>query len=184
MARDTITVQFRLQAQFETIQAIRRALADEAAQTTLISLMSETATDYLTRQTKGNFQMRVDLKVSPVSKTRRGPRAVLPKVEHGVLSWYDEYEKRTNTVGPVGSLDYIAWLEEESTRSFRYQSDLGSFTAIKEKRGGRRVWYAHRRRRGQLKRAYLGKSENLTAAKLAEAARKLNSKEAVSLTTQ
>jgi hypothetical protein len=184
MARDTITVQFRLQAQFETIQAIRRALADEAAQTALVSLMSETATDYLTRQTKGDFQMRVALKVSPVPQTRRGPRAVLPKVEHGVLSWYDEYEKRTNTVGPIGSANYVAWLEDEWTRSFRYESDLGSFTAIKENRRGRRVWYAHRRRGGQLKRVYLGKSENLTVAKLSEAVRKLNSKEAVSLTTQ
>ena len=93
MARDTITVQFRLQAQFETIQAIRRALADETAQTDLISLMSETATGYLTRQIKGDFRMSVALKVSPVSQTRRGSGAVLPKVEHGVLSWYDEYEK-------------------------------------------------------------------------------------------
>ncbi len=177
MANDTITVQFRLQAQFETIQAIRQALADEAAQTELISLMSETATGYLTRQTKADFQMRVVLNVSPVPKIRRGSRATLPKVEQGVLSWYDDYEKRTNTVGPVGSADYVSWLEDEWARSFRYESDLGSFTAIKENRRGRQVWYAHRRRRGQLKRVYLGKSENLTATKLAEAARKLNSKE-------
>jgi len=182
MARDTITVQFRLQAQFETSQAIRRALADEAAQTALVSLISETATGFLTRQTTGDFQMRVDLKVSPVPKTRRGPRAALPKVEHGLLSWYDPYEERTTTVGPVGSADYVAWLEDEWTRSFRYESDLGSFTAIKENRHGRRVWYAHRRRGGQLKRVYLGKSENLTATKLAKTARKLNSKEVISLT--
>jgi hypothetical protein len=184
MARDTITVQFRLQAPFETIQAIRRALADEAAQTALVSLMSETATGYLSHQTKADFQMRVDLKVSPVPKTRRGPRTVLPKVEHGVLSWYDPYEKRTNMVGPVGSADYVTWLEDEWTRSFRYESDLGSFTAIKENRRGRPVWYAHRRRKGQLKRVYLGKSENLTATKLAQAARKLHATETVSITAQ
>lgn len=184
MARDTITVQFRLQAPFETIQAIRRALADEAAQTALVSLMSETATGYLSRQTKGDFQMRVDLKVSPVPKTRRGPRTVLPKVEDGILSWYDPYEKRINMVGPVGSADYVTWLEGERTRSFRYESDLGSFTAIKENRRGRWVWYAHRRRGGQLNRVYLGQSKNLTATKLTETVRKLNSKEAVNLTTQ
>ena len=184
MARDTLTVRFRLQAQFETIQTIRQALADETAQAELVSRLSETATTYLTRQTRGDFQMRVVLKVSPVPKIRRGPRPVLPKVEQGVLSWYDEDAKITNPIGPIGSVAYVVWLEHDWTRSFRYESDHGSFTAIKEKRRGRPVWYAHRRRGGHLKRLYLGKTENLTATKLAEAARKLNASEVVHLTDQ
>lgn len=184
MASDTLTVRFRLQAQFETIQTIRQTLADETAQAELVSRLRETATTYLTRHTRADFQMRVRLKVSAVPKIRRGPRAVLPKVEQGLLSWYDEDANITNPVDPVGSAAYVAWLEHDWARSFRYESDHGSFTAIKEKRRGRPVWYAHRRRGGHLKRVYLGKTENLTATKLAEAARKLNSSEVVRLTEQ
>lgn len=182
MARDTLTVRFQLEAEFETIQAIRRALAEEAAQAELISLLRETASPYLAGQTEGEVKIGVALKVSPVPKTRRGPRAPLPKVEQGLLSWYDEYEQLTNTVGPVGSAEAVAWLEQEWTTSFRYESEGGSFTAIKEQRRGRPVWYAHRRRGGHLNRVYLGQAEKLTATKLAEAARKLNSRQELSLT--
>jgi hypothetical protein len=174
MARDTITAQFQLQARFETIQAIRRTLADEAAQAGWISLLSETGVAYLASKVEGDFELTVALKVPPVRRTRRGARPPLPKVEHGILSWYDEYAQITNIVGQVGSTAWTDWLENQWTRSFRYESDQGAFTAIKEDRRGRSVWYAHRRRAGQLKRLYLGKSENLTAAKLVEAARKLN----------
>ncbi len=174
MARDTITAQFQLQAAFETIQAIRRALVHEAVQAGWISLLSETGFTYLASQVEGDFELTVALKVPPVRRTRRGAGPPIPKVEKGILSWYDEYAQITNIVGQVGSADWMDWLESQWTRSFRYESTQGSFTAIKEDRRGRSVWYAHRRRGGQLKRLYLGKSENLTAAKLVEAARKLN----------
>ena len=184
MARDTITARLELEAQYVTIQAIRQSLAHETIQAELVSRLRETVTGYLAGQIEGDFELRVRLKVSPVPKTRRGPRSVLPKVADGVLSWFDADEKITNTVGPVGSAAYVTWLQDDWTRSFRYESQLGTFTAIKEKRAGRPVWYAHRRRGGRLKRVYLGQTENLTATKLAEAARKLNSSETVCLTEQ
>jgi hypothetical protein len=184
MARDTITARLELAGEYETIQAIRQALVDQTAQAELVSLISETATTYLADKTGGVFEMRVALKISPVCQTRRGPRLPVPKVENGLLSWYDPYADITNTVGEIGSADWLDWLEKEGAKSFRYESDLGSFTAIKENRRGRPVWYAHRRRAGQLKRVYLGQAENLTAAKLAETARTLNSKEVISLTGQ
>lgn len=174
MARETLTAQFQLQAKFETLQAIRQALANETAQAGWISLLSEIGVTYLASQVEGDFELTVALKVPPVRRTRRGARPPIPKVEQGILSWYDEYAQITNVVGQVGSADWAEWLDNRRTRSFRYQSDQGSFTAIKEARRGRSVWYAHRRRAGQLKRLYLGKSENLTAAKLVETARKLN----------
>lgn len=182
MAKDTLTVQFRLQAAFGTIQALRRALADEAVQRQLVSLLGETVSPFLARQMGADFDLIVALKVSAVSQTRPGPRLPLPKVEQGQLTWYDPYADRTNTVGAVGSAEWQQWLAGAGTRSFRYESDQGAFTAVKEKRRGRSVWYAHRRQAGQLKRVYLGRPENLTATKLAEVARKLNSKEMISLT--
>jgi|GEM_PF-2939697 len=184
MAKDTLTVQFRFQAAFETIQALRRALADAAVQRHLISLLRETAIPFLASQTEGDFDLRVALKVSAAGQTHQGPRSPLPKVEHGRLTWYDPYADRTNTVGAVGSVEWRQWLDGVGTRSFRYASDQGAFTAVKEKRRGRSVWYAHRRQGGHLKRVYLGQSANLTGAKLTEAARKLNSREVIRLTHQ
>ena len=174
MTRETLTAQFQLQAKFETLQAIRQALADEVAQAGWISLLSETGVTYLASRIEGDFKLTLALRVPPVRRTRRGARPPIPKVEKGILSWYDQYAQITNIVGQVGSADWAEWLETRWATSFRYQSDQGSFTAIKEERRGRSVWYAHRRRAGQLKRLYLGQSENLTAAKLVEAARKLN----------
>ena len=174
MARDTITAQFQVQARFETLQAIRQALADEAVQAGWVSRLSETAATCWASQIQGDFELTVALKVPPVRSTRQAPRPPIPKVEEGILSWYDEYAQITHIVGQVGSADWMDWLDNPWTRSFRYESNQGSFTAIKEDRRGRSVWYAHRRRAGHLKRLYLGKSENLTAAKLVEAARKLN----------
>lgn len=182
MAKDTLTVQFRLQAAFGTIQALRRTLADEAVQGQLVSLLSEIVSPFLARQIEADFELTVALKVSAVSQSRPGPRLPLPKVEQGQLTWYDPYADRTNTVGAVGSAEWLQWLQGAGTRSFRYESEQGAFTAVKEKRRGRSVWYAHRRQEGQLKRLYLGQPANLTAAKLAEVARKLNSKEWLSLT--
>jgi len=175
MARDTLMVQFQLEASYPTIQAIRQALADQTTQAQFVSRLSEIATDYLASHSNGEFDLKLVLKVAPVPKTRRGPRQSIPKIEQNVLKWYDPDAGLTNTVGPVGSSEWLAWLDNDWARSFRYESTLGSFTAIKEQRRGRPVWYAHRRRAGQLKRLYLGKTENLTATKLAEVARRLNS---------
>ncbi len=184
MAKDTITARWGLEADYDTIQAMRQTLAAEPAQTELISLLRETVTNYLRAKGSSNFSLEVTLKVSPVPKIQRGTRLPTPKVENGWLSWYDPDADRTNMVDQVGSEAWLVWLEQEWCKSFRYQSEAGSFTAIKEKRRGRSVWYAHRRRGGRLKRLYLGKSENLTATKLAETARKLNSQQPISLTTQ
>ena len=177
MAKDTWTAQFHLTAEFATIQALRRALADETVQQLLVSRLSETATTYLADQTEGNFELKTVLKVSAVAYVRRGSRLPTPKVEQDLLTWYDPYVNRTNTVGQVGSAEWTAWLQAAEHTSFRYESETGSFTAIKEKRGGHPVWYAHRRRNGHLNRVYLGQAENLTAAKLFEATRQLNRKE-------
>lgn len=184
MAKDTLTVQFRLQAAFGTIQTLRRALADETRQRQLVSLLGETVTPFLARLSGADFDLTVALKVSAVSQTRPGPRLPLPKVEQGQLTWYDPYADRTNPVGAVGSVEWCQWLDGAGTRSFRYESDQGAFTAVKEKRRGRSVWYAHRRHGGRLKRVYLGQSENLTGTKLVEAARKLNSSEVIRLTDE
>jgi hypothetical protein len=184
MAKDTLTVQFQLEAAYDIIQAIRQALADDAAQTRLISHLRETAITFLAAHIPADFDLHLRLKVSAVPKTRRGQRSPLPTVTRNLLAWSDEYTQLTHPVGLIGSAAAAAWLDNPWTRSFRYESELGTFTAVKEKRRGRSVWYAHRRRAGHLKRVYLGSSDQLTPAKLALAARKLNSDLTASLTQQ
>lgn len=183
MARDTLIARFQLEADFQTIQAIRQALAEPEVQARLVSRLSETTTAFLTIQVDGDFALEGALKVSAVSQIRSGPRLPTPKMVNGLLSWYDPDADITNVVGEIGSQDCMAWLEATPARSFRYESEAGSFTAIREKRRGRLVWYAHRRRKGRLKRAYLGQTQNLTPSRLAQTAAKLNSNQD-SLTTE
>ena len=72
----------------------------------------------------------------------------------------------------VGEPAWYAWLEQATT--FAFTSSAGSFTARKE-RGGRagQYWKAYRTRAGQLRRAYLGKSADLTLDRLNDVATEL-----------
>src|SRR5215471_7992842 len=64
---------------------------------------------------------------------------------------------------------WFAWLEVVS--SFAFHGHNGSFTARKEtKQRGAGYWYAYRRREGTLAKTYLGKTTDLTFARLEGAA--------------
>ena len=73
------------------------------------------------------------------------------------------------------------WLDSRTTKSFRYigDDDTVTCTVVKEKRAGYKgrsvkwFWYAHRRLGGQLRRKYLGLSENVTYNRLKEVALEL-----------
>src|SRR3954447_19272574 len=74
---------------------------------------------------------------------------------------------------PVGSGPWFEWLSQESSTIFYFHSPEGSYTARKENAGNRRggwYWKAYRKYQGTLYRAYLGKPEDLTGARLAEIA--------------
>jgi len=81
----------------------------------------------------------------------------------------------------VGSREWLAWLDQEGHNQFYFESPIGTFTASKESRNHQMYWYAYRRtvrkRHGpietKLHKAYLGKSEDLTADRLIEIARQL-----------
>ncbi len=65
----------------------------------------------------------------------------------------------------IETADWYAWLEQNST--FAFVGPTGTFTARKERvqRGGA-YWKAYRKRDGKLRRAYMGKSNELTIARL------------------
>ncbi|QBD77494.1 hypothetical protein EPA93_16445 [Ktedonosporobacter rubrisoli] len=73
----------------------------------------------------------------------------------------------------VGSEQWLAWLNEETSSTFAFRDGNGSYTARKERVGNRRggwYWKAYRKYQGRLYRTYLGKSEDLTLERLREVA--------------
>lgn len=87
-----------------------------------------------------------------------------PIIQDGILT-YQRDGSPAQVV--VDSSSWYAWLETVSTFAFR--SKRGSFTARKERAGNRRgglYWRAYRTRDGRLRRAYLGKSEELTLERM------------------
>src|SRR5690242_14629155 len=76
----------------------------------------------------------------------------------------------------VGSSAWYVWLNEPTTGSFAFRSSQGTLTARREQRHGIWYWYAYRTQEGHLQKVYLGKSEELTLARLHEAAISLSAK--------
>src|SRR5919112_1898174 len=71
----------------------------------------------------------------------------------------------------VDSASWIAWLTDSATRSFSFQSSSGKYTARKEHRSrGGEYWVAYRKRGGKLHKAYLGKAQDVTLARLEDVA--------------
>jgi hypothetical protein len=185
MATDTITVKLKLEADFKTIQAIRQTLSTSQAKVSLGQVLAEQAKTVLAGYDLGQFELIPSIKVSRYSETKKGSRVPPPVVSNDILTLWDYELNREIETLEVEGPDWFDWLEKADTQSFRYESQAGVFTAIKENRQGRLVWYAHRRIGGKLKRRYLGKSENLTTQKLSETARKLGqTRNSVSLASE
>jgi hypothetical protein len=70
----------------------------------------------------------------------------------------------------IGSPQWYQFLEMPSTKSFRYESSIGSFTARKRPNG---TWNAYRKLFGKLRQEYLGLSKSLSPERLEEIATRL-----------
>jgi LuxR family maltose regulon positive regulatory protein len=71
----------------------------------------------------------------------------------------------------VGSSAWFAWLADDAARSFSFRSPAGAYTARKERRQrGSAYWVAYRTAAGRQHKVYLGKADELTPERLAEAA--------------
>jgi hypothetical protein len=175
MAIDTITLKLKIESDFKTIQAIRQQLSSPQVQSQLGQAVVQQITMMLANEL-GQFELTPSVKISRYSETKKGSKLPSPKVKNDILTLWDRELDRKIESFPLTGPDWFDWLENPATKSFRYESPQGVFTAIKERRSGHFVWYAHRRITGELKRIYLGKSENLTPKKLLETARKLNPK--------
>src|SRR5437660_629940 len=87
-----------------------------------------------------------------------------PLVQGELLTYQQDGQSAQVT---VGSAEWFRWLETAST--FTYRTEHGTFTARLERSGNKRggtYWRAYRKRVGKLRRAYLGKSGELTLERL------------------
>lgn len=71
----------------------------------------------------------------------------------------------------VGSAEWFKWLSEHDR--FVYRGEAGGCTVRRVSRRGGYFWYAHRRQAGKLQKVYLGKTADLTLAKLIAATTRL-----------
>ncbi len=173
MAKDTLTIKLTIEANFNTIQAIRQFLGLAHSRTELGQLLVKQIETILLAQALGPFKLTPVVKVSRYSETKKGARYPPPIVKDNILTVWDyELDREIESLTVDGPY-WLDWLQENYSSSFRYETQALSFTAIRENRQGRQVWYAHRRLKGKLHRVYLGKFENVTAQKLAQTAQKL-----------
>ncbi len=104
----------------------------------------------------------------------------MPKVPTYTLAWSSTTQAYTLGEGPdqrplsivVGSAAWYAWLDHASC--FAFAGKAGHYTARKErKQRGTWYWYAYFARGQQRTKAYLGKTPNLTLARLEQVAQTL-----------
>lgn len=70
----------------------------------------------------------------------------------------------------VGSNVWYTWLTSESARSFTFRSQLGTFTARRERKRNGWYWYIYRKHQGKLHKAYLGRAKELSLERLTSVA--------------
>ena len=93
------------------------------------------------------------------------PHKPLPVVSDRLLHMPDrEAGERTSVV--VGSERWYSWLAEEQNLSFSFRNALGTFTVRRERKRHGWYWYIYRKSGGKLRKAYLGKAEELTLERL------------------
>lgn len=89
----------------------------------------------------------------------------IPWVVEGTFRPDDTVDTPSQAI-TVGSPAWFDWLHDEQHRSFSIRTDSGAITVRRERQRHGAYWYAYGRRAGRLHKAYLGKSIDLTAARL------------------
>lgn len=93
------------------------------------------------------------------------PQKPLPVVSDHLLH-VPEMEANEHTPVVVGTERWYSWLAEEQNRSFSFRNALGTFTVRRERKRHGWYWYIYRKSGGKLRKAYLGKAEELTLERL------------------
>ncbi len=93
------------------------------------------------------------------------PQKPLPVVSDHIL-YVPDMEANERTPVVVGSERWYSWLAEEQNRSFSFRNALGTFTVRRERKRHGWYWYIYRKSGGKVRKAYLGKTEEVTLERL------------------
>src|SRR5215469_9515768 len=99
----------------------------------------------------------------------------LPVVSQNHLLLSDEGEGQPTAIA-VESEAWYRWLAAEQNQSFTFRHALGTFTMRRERKRQGWYWYAYRKQESKVRKAYLGKTEELTLARLNQVATMLISR--------
>ncbi len=104
------------------------------------------------------------------------PKAALYRLtwvgEHQIYAWRSAHNNEQPLPVTPGSVEWFSWLS--STPSFTFSGKLGQLTVRQEARGGAGTyWYAYRRHGDKMLKRYLGRTADLTLARLEEVALQL-----------
>src|SRR5216684_1579374 len=101
----------------------------------------------------------------------------MPRYAHYQLRWSEQAQSYVLSIGDQTSTQALtsAWLEQIA--SFSFHSRWGMHYTVRKQRvqRGSSYWYAYRRLHGRIVKHYLGKTADLTLARLEEIARLLKS---------
>ncbi len=97
------------------------------------------------------------------------PHKPLPVVSDHLLHVADK-EADEHTPVVVGSERWYSWLAEEQNGSFSFRNAVGTFTVRRERKRHGKYWYIYRKSGGRLRKAYLGKAEEVTLERLGQVA--------------
>jgi len=96
----------------------------------------------------------------------------MPRKEHHTTPTIIGHSLYTDLVAvSLATPAWCDWLAQHTT--FYLDSPLGTFTARREPRSGAVFWYAFRRYHKRLSKVYLGRSADLTIARLLTVAQQL-----------
>ncbi len=99
----------------------------------------------------------------------------LPVVSENHLLLPDEGEGQPTSIA-VESEAWYHWLAAEQNQSFAFRHALGTYTIRCERKRQSWYWYVYRKQEGKLRKAYLGKTEELTLARMNQVATMLVSR--------
>src|SRR5260370_3264739 len=99
------------------------------------------------------------------------------RVAHAQFRWSEQAQAYVLSMGDQGSEQALTsdWLEQSA--SFSFHSRWGMHYTVRKQRvqRGSSYWYAYRRLHGRIVKRYLGRTADLTLARLEEIARLLES---------
>jgi predicted ATPase/DNA-binding CsgD family transcriptional regulator len=92
-------------------------------------------------------------------------RTNIPLISHDRLLLLDRAGNPLSHI-LVGSDAWYHWLASVENRSFSFRGKAGTYTARREQQRNGWYWYAYRKRNGKLRKAYLGKQDELNLERL------------------